>query len=79
MKERNFFDKPEHRKALWRAFVGSLVLLVLADFVLERHGSHWWERIPVFFGLYGFIGCALLVLIAKRLRSVLKRDEDYYE
>lgn len=32
-----------------------------------------------FYALYGFVGSVLLVLTAKQLRRVLRRDEDFYE
>jgi hypothetical protein len=32
-----------------------------------------------FYGWYGFVGCVGLVLVAKALRVILKRPEDYYD
>ncbi len=44
-------------------------LLVLVDFMVHRHIYHDWENIPAFYAIYGFIGCVVLVLIAKRCVS----------
>ena len=31
------------------------------------------------YGIFGFVACVALVLIAKQLRKVLMRREDYYD
>ena len=79
MSARNYFDKPGNVKRLWRIFVGCLILLVLADVVIERHDGYFWENVPAFFAIYGFVACTLIVLIAKTFRRFLRRGEDYYE
>jgi len=40
---------------------------------------HAWEALPGFYALFGFVACVVLVLIAKEMRKVLMRDEDYYD
>ena len=79
MKERDFFDKKKNLKWLWRFFLVCLVFLVLSDFFIEKPGNHFWEKIPTFFSIYGFVACSVIVLLAKKLRPFLKRDEDYYD
>jgi len=32
-----------------------------------------------FYSLYGFVACVILVLLAKEMRKLVMRDEDYYE
>jgi hypothetical protein len=41
--------------------------------------SHSWENLPAFYAVYGFVACVLLVLIAKEMRKVIMRKEDYYD
>jgi len=79
MKERDFFDKKKNLKWMWRFFLGCLVLLILSDFFIEKPENHFWEKIPAFFSIYGFVACSFIVLIAKKLRHFLKRDENYYD
>ncbi len=55
------------------------VLLVLADLFYHRHVDFSWEGWIGFYGLYGFIACFGLVLLAKQLRKIVKRKEDYYD
>lgn len=75
----HLFDRPENVERLLKGFYGLCILLVLADFVLHRHIGFDWEKIPAFYALYGFIACVLLVLIAKKIRNVVMRKEDYYD
>ena len=76
---KDFFDKPENISKMLKVFYAICALLVLADFIVHRHIYHDWENIPAFYAIYGFIGCVVLVLIAKEMRKVLMRGEDYYD
>ncbi|WP_281560983.1 hypothetical protein [Thalassomonas sp. RHCl1] len=72
------FDKPENVRRVIGLLAGICILLFALDFVLHRHSSHPWEHIPGFYAFYGFIGCVLLVIVAKWMRIFLKRPPDYY-
>ena len=81
-----FFDQPGNVRLVLRIFYAACAVLVLLDLFSLRHGEHPlehkehpWEWIFAFYAVYGFVGCALLVLIAKVLRKVLMREEDYYD
>ncbi len=74
-----FFDKPENVKWVLRVFYTICALLVVADFILHRHIGFSWEEIPAFYAIYGFVACVILVLIAKEMRKVIMRKEDYYD
>jgi len=52
---------------------------VLADLFYHKHGHYSWEEIFGFHAAYGFVSCVALVLAAKELRKLVKRDEDYYD
>lgn len=73
------FDKPENVSRLLRGFYLICAILFLLDFVLHRHISHSWENAPGFYALFGFIACVVLVLVAKEMRKVVMRKEDYYD
>ncbi|QDV08819.1 hypothetical protein Poly30_43740 [Planctomycetes bacterium Poly30] len=64
---------------LIRVFFVLSALLFLADFFVDRKIHQPAEKIPGFYAIYGFIGCVVLVLVAKQMRKVVMRDEDYYE
>lgn len=54
-------------------------LFILPDLFVHKHGHFRWENWTGFYGLYGFVACVGLVLLAKQFRKVLKRPEEYYE
>lgn len=76
---KGFFDKPENISKMLKVFYVICVLLVVADLIVHRHIYHDWENLPAFYAIYGFIGCVILVLIAKEMRKFLMRGEDYYD
>lgn len=76
---RHIFDNPRNVKRVIYALVAVCVLLLGADFLIERHVDHPWEILPGFYAVYGFVACVALVLIAKEMRKVLRRKEDYYD
>ncbi|WP_026375240.1 hypothetical protein [Aestuariibacter salexigens] len=77
--EADFFDKPNNVNWILRVFYAICVILVVLDFVVHRHIYVSFEEIPAFYALYGFVACVVLVVIAKEMRKVLMRKEDYYE
>ena len=79
MEKQHLFDNPRNvKRLLWTIYVICAVLVGL-DFAFQRHAIHGWEGLPGFYALYGFVGCAALVLIAKQMRKLLMRKEDYYD
>ncbi len=78
-KEPDFFDRPQNLKAMAAVLITVLVGLLIGDFFTEKHSYFGWDGIPTFYAFYGFVGCVLLVVIAKNLRPFLKREEDYYD
>lgn len=72
------FDKPRNVQRLLRGFYAICAVLLVLDLVIHRHVYHSWENLFGFYPLYGFIGCVVLVLIAKWMRTFLMRPEDYY-
>ena len=73
------FDNPRNVDRLLRGFYAICILLVVIDFFVHRHIYMEWENLPAFYALYGFVACVLLVLLAKLLRKVVMRKEDYYD
>jgi hypothetical protein len=74
-----FFDKPGNVDRFLRVFYVICAILIVADLFIHRHVSMSLEEIPTFYASYGFIACVLLVLLAKGLRKLVIRREDYYE
>ena len=74
-----FFDKPENIKKVLRVFYFLCAGLLAIDLIYHRHVLHSWENLFGFYGLFGFVGCVILVLVAKEMRKWLMRDENYYD
>ena len=76
--ETGWADRPEVRQRIRYVLYALCALLALADFVVHRHVVNAIERIPAFYALYGFVALVAVVLLAKGLRRLVKRPEDYY-
>ncbi len=76
---KHLFDDPRNVRLVVRALFVCCVLLVLADIVIHRHVVNPLESLFGFYAFYGFTACVVLVLLAKEMRKLLMRNEDYYE
>lgn len=72
------WDKKVNVDRLLRVLYAVSAVLVLLDLVVHRHTEHPWEHVIAFYPLYGFVGIVVLVLVAKVLRALVMRPEDYY-
>ena len=79
-KERKYWlDEPRNVKKVVYALYAICALLFGADLFVHKHSHFDFENWFGFFALFGFVACVALVLAAKVLRVLLKRDEDYYD
>lgn len=78
-KEQHLFDNPQNIKRVLRGLYVVCAILFVLDFVLHRHVTHPWDSLWGFYPIYGFVACVLLVLIAKWMRKILMRPQDYYD
>ena len=85
---RHLFDDLRNVKRGIMGFFGFCLIVLLLDilfFFEHKHlsipgGQFELEGIFGFYGIYGFVACMLLVLLAKYvLRKLVMRNEDYYE
>jgi len=79
-----WMDKPETVKRLFTIFYAICAALLAAEFLLigaeNAHPHPLEERMRFFvYPVYGFISFWFLVLVARPMRSLLIRSEDYYE
>lgn len=75
-------DSPLGVKRILYVLLVACVLLAAVGLFIPHHDAYGMgavvTRIPGFYGIYGFVMSALLVIIAKVLRRILMRPEDYY-
>ena len=76
---RQGLDSPRSGRLALRGVAVICALLVASDFVIEKHGHYDFEMWIGSKGIYGFVACVALVLAAKQLRRIVKRDRDYYD
>ena len=78
--EREYWlDRPGSVTKVFWAVVGACAALGLLDFFYHKHAELGFDGSFGFHGWYGFVCCVFLVLAAKELRKLLKRDEDHYD
>jgi hypothetical protein len=74
-----WLDKPSNvTRLVWSLYVVCGLILAIDVFV-PKHGPFPIEHSFGFYGLFGFVACVVLVLVAKQLRRILMRPEDYYD
>ena len=73
-----WFATSANANKIFAALIALCLLLFLSDFTYKKYGHFPIEKIPGFYGAYGFIMFTALILAAKTLRLFIKRDEAYY-
>lgn len=77
----DFVDSIKNMNELRRPFYIILILVVLSDFFVHReHAAFFWDHIPGWSALYGFISCIVIILVSKFIgHEWLLKEEDYYD
>lgn len=80
---KNLATLPPALQRCLKIFFLVCALIALLDFIIlifigTDHVEHSW-RFFGFYSLYGFFACVALVLLAKLLRRIVMRAEDYYD
>lgn len=78
-KEFDYFDRPEVKRRLWILLFAVCALTIIPDLFTHRHPHFGFDGFIGFYALFGFIACAVLILLAKVIGRVLKVNEDYYD
>lgn len=70
--------RPDSIRLMWRVFWAVLTLTVVLEFVIKIKGYFGVDDWIGFGAAFGFFSCVAMVIVAKGLGLVLKRDQDYY-
>jgi hypothetical protein len=75
------FENPGRVKVLKWIIYAVMAVLVVLDFFIHRHHEYFfWDKIPGFSSVYGFISCVLIIVVSKVLGEWwLQKGEDYYD
>lgn len=69
-------------KTLVKILLVYLALLLIFDAVLPRdeaHAHYWIDRFRIYWSIFGFVGCFILIKVGKGIAHLfLSKDEDYY-
>jgi len=74
----HWLTRPATIRKLWWGFSVVLALTVAAQFFIYVKGYFGVDGWFGFGAVFGFLSCLAMVLAAKALGVVLKRNEDYY-
>ncbi|MGI9520521.1 MAG: hypothetical protein ACR2PG_02625 [Hyphomicrobiaceae bacterium] len=77
--ERTWIDDPKNVDRICYGLYGICAFLVIVDPFVTKDGYFEIEHLWGFYAWYGLIACVGLVLVAKVMRTVLMRPEDYYD
>ena len=75
----HWLARPTSIKLLWRVFAVVLAATVVAQVVIGVKGYFSVDGWFAFGAAFGFLSCVAMVLFAKALGLVLKRNTDYYD
>ena len=78
-KEFDYFDRPEVKRRLWILLFLVCALTIIPDLFTHRHPHFGFDGFIGFYALFGFVACAVLILLAKVIGRALKVNEDYYD
>jgi len=70
--------RPDSIRLMWRIFWAVLAFTVVLQFVIKINGYFGVDGWIGFGAAFGFFSCVAMVLVAKGLGYILKRDQDYY-
>jgi hypothetical protein len=80
LERKRWLDDPRNVNKLVGLLIVACAGLALLNAVYPHQGHFAFEEaLPVFYGFFGFLAYCFIVLSAKALRRLLKRDEDYYD
>jgi len=74
----SWLSRPATIRLLWRVFALVLAVSVAAQLLFKVKGYFGIDGWLGFGAVFGFLSCVAMVLFAKALGWILKRDEDYY-
>ncbi len=62
------------------AIVAMAAATIVEALFAHPHHSNFWDVTPGFDILFGLVGCAALIIVAKIIVApLIQKDEDYYE
>lgn len=76
---KHWLDNPKNVDRVFWSIIILSALLFLCDALYHKHPQFGVEKLFGYYGLFGFVACVALALVAKGLRGWLMRREDYFD
>lgn len=64
---------------LWILLFVVCGLTIVPDFFTHRHPHFGFDGFVGFYAIFGFVACAVLILLAKLISKILKVKVNYYD
>ncbi len=77
--DERWLDRPGNANLIIRVLIGACAVTVVADLFFHKHGDYPFQGWMAFDAVFGFLAYVGLVTLAKGVRRLLMRDEDYYD
>lgn len=77
--QKHWLVRPETIRRLWWVFAAVLAATVAAELLVTIEPHFAIERVFGFNALYGFGACVAMILFAKGIGLLLKREDSYYD
>lgn len=77
--DKGWFDSRRNVDFIVYALFALAAALLAVDTIVPRHSPFAIEYTFGFYAICGFVSCVALALVAKGMRVLLKRPEDYYD
>lgn len=69
----------KHEKLIMAIYGVALITVIVAGLTIEWHTVYYFQEITAFYAIYGFVAFVFLIYMAKGLRPLLQKKEDYYD
>ncbi|MDY6935850.1 MAG: hypothetical protein SVZ03_16735 [Spirochaetota bacterium] len=64
----------------WIFYLSIAICCLLGFYFRAEHPHFFWQKIPVYDAVMGFVGCIIIVIVSKALgHNWLQKEEDYYD
>ena len=67
----------------WHWIILGILFVITLGFeftILADYDSHWWNAIPAFYAIFGFVCCVAIIYVAKFIaKNIVNRDINYYD
>ena len=78
-KKEYWLDKPKNINKVVYLLYAVCAILLVSDLAYHKHDYFTFENWFGFYAWFGFLAYITIVMSAKLLRKLIKRQEDYYD